>query len=558
MHKLKQISSIIFRYQVKYYLVLVSCLLSLAACKRNPTTWADDLVAPLATGSLTLGNLFPDTVIKTNPADSSLMIAFTTNLINYQIDSLLKIPDTTIVSKDTINFTYPITTSGEFNLFTSPPANNSYSFPNGIQLTKAIVKRGKVKIQLYNSYRQPLLYEYQLASATKGGVMLDTIFKIPGGSFTNPGTTICYMNLAGYTIDFTGLTHNTTNTIAQGGTLSTAPNAQADTMFSNEGLRAYFTFQGIIPQYALGYFGSQTITVGPDTTSFNVFNSIKKGILNLNSASVNLTVSNQFGVAMKADISNISSINTNNPSVVTLTHTAVPLNNLQINQAYDNNGPTNPVVSVSPAVKSITLNNSNSNVAAFIGNLPGRLSYKLTAQINPPIGGGGGNISLNNDFGYYGTTFSANLTMNVPLYFSASNLMLADTVSMDLSGVNQLQNINKGNLILTATNSYPFSINLVATLLDANKQSLGSLLSSPSLIQVPALDAATGKVIAPLKSKLYIPLTPQKISALQKAKYVTYTATFNTANQPNTQVKFYSNYTLDLLLTADVNYTVGK
>jgi len=365
-----------------------------------------------------------------------------------------------------------------------------------------------------------------------------------------PGKLTAFLDLSGYTIDFTG-SGNQVNTVIQTGTVSVSTIAHKDSMDLNQGLIDTFLFQSIVPQYALGYFGNQSITVGPDTTSFNVFNSIKKGILNLNSASVVLTVNNQFGVDMKADISNLSSINTNNPSVVTLTYTGVPLGNLQVNQGIDHNGPNNPVVNVSPSTKTITLNNNNSNVAAFIGNLPGRLSYKLTAQINPF-----GNISFNNDFGYYGTSFSANLNMNVPLYFSASNLMLADTVSINLSGVNQLQNINKGNLILTATNSYPFSINLTATLLDANKQSLGGLITSPGLIQVPALDA-NGKVISPQQSKLYIPLTSQKISALQRATYVTYTATFNTANQPN-QVKFYSNYTLGLLLTADVNYTVGK
>ncbi|HEX7415325.1 MAG TPA: hypothetical protein VF411_14875, partial [Bacteroidia bacterium] len=374
----------------------------------------------------------------------------------------------------------------------------------------------------------------------------DTTFNIPAGSFLNPGTTTCKINLAGYTIDFTG-TGNQTNTIIQSGALSVSPNAQNDTMFFRQGLTSYFDFTGMVPQYALGYFGSQSITVGPDTAAFTVFNSIKKGILNLNSATVSLNISNQFGVAMKADISNIISINTNNPSTVTLTS----IGSVLVNAAHDNNGPNNPIVSISPCIKNITLNNNNSNVKDFIGNLPGRLSYKLTAQVNPM-----GNQSGNNDFSYYGTSFSASLNMNVPLYFSASNLMLADTVSINLSSVNQFQNINRGNLILTATNSYPFSINLVATLLDGNKQAIGSLFSSPSLIQVPPLDV-NGKVTAPLKSKLYIPLTPQKISVLQKARYVYYTSTFNTGNQPN-QVKFYSNYTLDLLLTADINYTIGK
>ena len=542
-------------YKLKNIVGIWLCLFFCMACKRSPTSWEDNIVAPLANGSLSLGNLFPDTVIKAN-ADSSLMIAFESNLINYNIDSLLKIPDTTIstILTNTLGATFAFP-KGYNTIFTDPPANNNYNFPNGILLSKAIIRQGKVKAQLYNNYTQPLLYEYKLPSATKNGISLDTTFYIPGGTSINPGTTVCYINLADYTVDFTGTGYNTYNVIIQGGTLSTASNAQADSLHPGQGLTANFTFMGMVPQYAVGYFGNQSISLGPDTATFSAFNSIKKGLLNLNSATVSMQVTNQFGVDMKANISNITSINSNNPSTVALTYTNVPVGNLLIYAAQDNNGPTNPVINITPSIKNITFNNSNSNVKDFIGNLPGRLSYKLNAQINPPIGSGG-NQSLNNEFGYYGTSFSANLNINVPLYFSASNLLLADTIGINLASVGQLQNVNGGNLILTATNSYPFIINLNAQLLDANKHVIDNLFASPSTIQAAPLDG-NGKVAYPQKSKLYIPLTPQKISNLQKAKYIYYSATFNTVNQP-AQVKFYSNYTLDLLLTADINYTLGK
>ncbi|HKC68061.1 MAG TPA: hypothetical protein VKG26_07510 [Bacteroidia bacterium] len=543
----------------------VLCVCIFTFCKRSPTTWEDDVVAPLATGSLTLANLFPDTTIKTN-TDSSLKIAFETSLINYQLDSLLKIPDTTV----TTSFTFPglngyIITPNEnipTNLTsTTNVTENVYNLPNGIQLKKAIVKQGKIHYLMTNTVYQPLVYHYQLLSATKNNHILDTIFNLPkADSVTGQTHPISgFIDLAGYTIDFTGMNHSSFNTTDEIDSVHIAPNAQPiGHIYNNQGFNAQFTFEGIVPQYAVGYFGSQSIAVGPDTANFTAFNTIKKGLLNLNSANVNVNIVNQFGVTMKANISQLASINTNNPSVTTLTCTNGQLNNLIVPLAFDNNGPNNPVVNISPGLLSINLNNSNSNIKDFIGNLPNRLSYKLTAQINPPFGpnGGNGNQSGNNDFGYYGTGFSANLSMDVPLYFSASNLMLADTVSLNVSNVSQLQNVNKGNLILTATNQYPFSIYLTAVLLDENKQPIDNLFSNPSLIEAPALDA-NGKVISPLKSRLLIPLNPQKITNVQKARYVAYSATFNTANQP-TQVKFYSNYTLDLLLTADLNYTIGK
>jgi len=544
--------------KLKHIAPFLMLLLAINACKKEKSYWDDDFVAPIAHGSLSLSNLFPDTTLKSN-ADSSLKISFETALVNYQLDSLLKIPDTTTFVKDTLGFnpppTNPILIHPNDQMFTvdiSNPnqAENYYNFPNGIQLKKAIIRQGAVQIKMENTVRQPIYYHYQLLSATKNNHVLDTIFKIPGGdaisgSLNNPGILNATLNLAGYTIDFTGINHNKYNTLIETYTVSIAPYAQPiDTIFYRQGFSAYFSFKSIIPQYAVGYFGNQTINVGPDTASFNIFNTIKSGLLNLNSANVNLRIINEFGVAMRATINTLSSISTANSQTVTLNSSALasPIN---INAAI------NTGTGSSALPKTITLNNSNSNITNFIGILPDKLGYKLTAQINPHR-----NQSLGNDFGYYGTAFKVYMDADIPLYFSASNLILADTVAFNVSGVNQLQNINRGQLILTATNAYPFSINLQGYLLDANKQVIDVLFNAPNTIQAPALDV-NFKVIAPQQTKLTIPLNPDKITKLQKAKYIYYKSTFNTVSQPN-RIKFYNYYNLDLLLTADVNYSVGK
>lgn len=541
---------------------LLATILLLSSCRKETTYWDDNFVAPIAHGGLTLANLFPDTTLKSN-ADSSLKIAFTANLINYQLDSLLKIPDTTTIVKDTLpNIPPPtvITIAPNEDLFyvdiSNPSqAENYYDLPNGIQLKKAIIKQGSVQIRMENTIRQPIAYHYKLVSATKNNLILDTIFHIPGGSsisgsLSNPGTLNATLDLTGYSIDFTGINHNKYNTLIETYTVTVDANATPDTIFSSQGFTGRFTFKSIIPQYAVGYFGNQTIAVGPDTTSFNIFKTLKSGLLNLNSAKVDLHIVNEFGVPMTASVNYINSISTMNSQSVTIgpsnsTPLAVPIN---VNSAI-NNGQSSPVTA---STKTISINNTNTpSLTNFIGILPDKLGYKLTAQINPY-----GNQSLGNDFGYYGTAFKAYMDADIPLYFSASNLALGDTVAFDISQLDQLKNINRGELILTATNGYPFSIDLQGYLLDANKNVLDNLFNTPNTIQAPALDANL-KVIAPLQTKLSIPLTKDKIANLQKSKYIYYKATFNTSSQPS-QVKFYNYYTLDLLLTTDINYSIGK
>jgi len=533
------------------FFFLFGALVLLFSCRKENTFWEDDLVAPLAHGNLSLGNKFTDTTLVSNP-DISLKIAFDTELINYGIDSLLKIPDTTITTVVTNSFAPVVLAPG--NQIFSNTSNTYYDFPNGILLTTASIKFGKVKVELSNTARQPLSYHYQLQSAFRNSVMLDTIFEIPQGIYSTsptsvcvtPGSLTCYINLIGYDIDFTGTNNNLNNTVIQSGTVSISTSAVTDTLFTNTGLISKFTFMGMVPQYAQGYFGNQSVTVGPDTAAFDVFNTIQSGMLNLNSATVKLRIVNEFGVAMRATINNLSSISTANANTTVLTSTVIntPYN---INGAI-NNGPFSPVTA---ATKTITLNQNNSNIPNFTGNLPDKFAYKLTTLLNPA-----GNQGGNNDFAYYGTGFKAYLSADIPMHFSASNIVLADTMALDLSGVNQFDNINYGQLILSATNSYPFSINLQGYLLDENKNTIDVLFSTPNTIAAPMLDA-NFKVIAPLQSKLLAPLTRSKMDNLKKAKYIYYAATFNTANQPN-QIKFYDYYTLALLLTADVNYTIGK
>jgi hypothetical protein len=535
-----------------WLLAFIFSLFYFSGCRKGPSYWDDDFVAPIAHGGLSLGNLFPDSTIKSN-SDSSLKIAFESTLINYQLDSLLQMPETTLTTSFIFNYgvdSTSLTPGMNIPLSTNSVTPNYYNLPNGVQLKKAIIKQGGISFVMHNTVYKKLIYRYQLLSATKNYKILDTTFKIPKAiSASQPGILSGYIDLSGYTIDFTGTNHNEYNVTEEIDSVHIDPNETPGYLYNNQGFTATFQFKSITPQYALGYFGNQIINVGPDTTAFAIFNTIKSGILNLNSAKIDLRIVNEFGVSMKASINYLSSISTANSKTVTINGSnSTPLQTPIIVNAALNTG-----TGATALTKTISINTTNTpTLTTFIGILPNKFAYKLSTQINPY-----GNLSLGNDFGYYGTAFKALMDVDIPLYFSASNLILGDTVKFNLSGVNQLQNINRGQLILTAVNGYPFSINLQAYLLDDTKHVMDSLFLAPNTINAPALDG-NYKVVAPVQSKLFVPLTKDKIAKVQKAKYIYYKAKFNTVGQPTQQIKFYNYYNLDLLLTADVNYTIGK
>jgi hypothetical protein len=541
---------------LKTAILAVLMLFAVLSCRKEKPFWDADLVAPIASSSLSLSNLFPDTILQTN-SDSSISIAFNTDLFNFAVDSVLQLPDTSIVNRTALwPFPFGYATYSPGSVF--PLSNNQatgdetdFDVPNGVLLKNAIVRSGKIKVGATSSLRQPTIFKCTVPSATLNGSPLVFKLPLPAGTQSNPSYHDTIIDVSNYNINLTGILGNKSNTLIQKLELQIPLTSAADTIKYKDSIISTITFIDLVPQFGLGYFGSQNISVGPDTTVFDIFNKIKAGNLNLNNATFKLNVINEFGIDMKAKISSVKSINSINNSSVTLTGSPIT-NSFNLNRASRSGNPAiNPVIT--PTTKTLTLNGQNSNIVQFINNLPDKISYALTAQLNPL-----GNISGANDFAFYGTSLKATMDIDIPLNFSASNITLKDTVLVDFSAIPQsTDNINYGNLLLSAGNSYPFSLNVQGYLLDENNSVIDSLFSSMyNTVDAGLLDV-NNKVIASKTSVLRIPLNPEKFTTLKRAKKIYFVSKFNTANQPTT-IKFYDYYKLDLRLTADVNYSINK
>ncbi|MBI5219392.1 MAG: hypothetical protein HY958_10725 [Bacteroidia bacterium] len=72
-------------------------LLSLNSCKKESSepNWDVNLLAPLAKATLTVDNIIADTLKKVNP-DNSISLVYQSGLYKFSLDTLFKIPDTTV------------------------------------------------------------------------------------------------------------------------------------------------------------------------------------------------------------------------------------------------------------------------------------------------------------------------------------------------------------------------------------------------------------------------------------------------------------------------------
>ena len=158
---------------LRFFFLFIILFLTLSSCKKEKTYWDVDLSVPIANASLSLSNLFPDTIISSNQ-NGNLSILFDDEVFSYTADSLVNIPDTTIYNSfQLIMFQggyYPY--GPGFSLDINSQDEVRFDFPNDIQLKEAKIRSGKLKILVKNPLRQPVIFKCYVLSAKKNNITL--------------------------------------------------------------------------------------------------------------------------------------------------------------------------------------------------------------------------------------------------------------------------------------------------------------------------------------------------------------------------------------------------
>ena len=521
-----------------YFIILVVVLFIFSCRKEGAPWWDADFSGPIAKTTINIQNLFPDSTIIVQP-DSSLSVVFDETIFDFKIDSLISIPDTTL---DTA-YVSPL---GGYSfqpgdqIFTTPP-NESYLNIAGVQLRQLILKKGLIKLELISSVTEPVVFKYDLLKSDLNGIPFSIVEEVPGS-----GSVTKFYTIDGLNLDLTGSLGNHFNTIITKNTLTISNTANPGVINFGQGIIIKITFMDIIPFYAKGYLGHQVYNVGPESVQSSFLKGIKADYFSLEDATVNLKITNGLGADIQANNVILQSVNNTNANLISLSGSGVN-SSYNLNRAVFQTLTPQPVI---PTVKSFLMNSSNSNIKAFIENLPDQLNYSSNISVNPL-----GNVSGNNDFVYYGYGLKTEMKLEVPFAFSASNLRFRDTTDIDFSGT-EMNNINSALLSLRVSNGYPFSANIQGYLCDENFNILDSLFAAPNLVSSATVDA-NYLVNNSVLSVLSCDMNAQKLDKLKMSDKIIFSVKLNTVASPQI-VKILDSYRMDLVLTGDINYSVNK
>ncbi len=528
--------------RISIRLVLVFFISSFFSSCKKSTSWDIDAAIPIARSNLNIGNFFGDTIFQADPT-GLLHIAFSKDILNYTMDSLVKLPDTTIelgylsIINNSLNPGVDIYSNASLS-----DKEITFDVSNGVELNRAIVRKGALKIQYSNTYAQPLKFNYIINSATIWGTPLSVSQVIPG----NSSFTKVYM-LDGYNISLTGLSGNKVNTLVQTYTISTDASGVTDVLQAGQGLSIKLAFENIIPEYIQGYFGQQDLSFGPDSSLIGLLGNFTANNLLLTQSAINFRIVNEFGIEMSSSINSVRSIKTNPANVVTL-NTGGSLQSINVNRAGKTNNPSNPVF---PWVKQININSANSNLNPFLENLPNYLGYSVQAKVNPL-----GNISGANDFAYYGHGLRVIADVDIPLALSANYFKLVSNSKVDLTQLKELDNINHCELLVQARNNYPFKTQIQGYMLNDQNQIIDSLFIPGENNIESAVTDLNNVVLNYVDSKLTASFDRTKIENLKQCKQIRFISYLFLPNQP-TPIKIDETSYLDLIVSINVNYNVN-
>jgi hypothetical protein len=281
----------------------------------------------------------------------------------------------------------------------------------------------------------------------------------------------------------------------------------------------------LVIDYAKGYFGNDTYSFNE---TFNLAESanMPTGMLALEQASLGFHVTHKMGFDGKLKIENVSGTNSSTGNSVQLSGGNL-YDPFFITRSIDNGG------TASVSNYEILLNEGNSNITTFMGNLPNAISFQGNLQLNPF-----GNVSDGNDFFYENQLTEAKLIVDVPLRIAASELTLRDTLSVEVT----TDAARVSSLTLDIQNAFPMEWKLKLNTLSGVLIASDLIVSSGNSIDAFAVSTS---------SSLQIPISELQWNAIKSEGKIIMQVIANTPSFPQL-VNLFDSYFIDVRVKAGV------
>ncbi|GHN01989.1 hypothetical protein WSM22_34780 [Cytophagales bacterium WSM2-2] len=344
-----------------------------------------------------------------------------------------------------------------------------------------------------------------------------------GIAFSQEVTGTGTISIAGYTFKSA-----TANKFTLQLTLIIKKNTSSSTIVPGTTLNVGMSFAGMDFSYIKGFLGDQVATPAPQTIDIGAFGSSFQSGASVSFAqpSITMDVTSDYGVPLTVTFTKLEARKTGSNPLTIQTNPASPISITQ--PATLGSSATTPV--------------SISNVNQVIDFAPSQFYYQVAGHINAGLSSG-------TNFMADTSKMRVKMHVEIPLYGKASNIIIADTMDIDFSDVDQSK-IDSASLKALVTNELPLDANLQFILTTDKYVFIDSLLtaSQTGVVKGSTVDG-NGELKSPGVFDKSIPLVQSKVSQIFKAKKIIVRAKMNTskdASGAQVNVKFKSQYKINV------------
>lgn len=415
-------------------------------------------------------------------------------------------------------------------------------FMGGAEVKYFKAKAGNLKIHLVSTIQEDMTMYFEIPSATKNGVVLSSVVKLPAAKPGGSSTRDEYFDLTNYLIDFRGKNPNvkdTVNTFHQILIVRLDSSGRKVAIGLKDSIRLDYRMESLIPDYAIGYMGQSLTQTGDQKAPFDLFKGLN-GDFKFKDFKVSLVVKNGIGADGRVKINSLKGENIFTKNALALN--ATPLNN-------DILITSPPFVRDAYTESEIVLDAGNSNIKQFMENLPQMLDYNLDMEVNP-----NGNVSLYKDFVFDNSRVDIFLKVEAPASFSMGEFTLRDTQGIDLKTMGDVSRIKSAKMDVRVRNTFPLGAKLQMNLLDDQLNYLESLDIDPKdqIIEACEVDAK-GYPLDAVETVFTLGLGKEKMAALKSAKFIAITTTLVGSGQMQ---KIYDVSSISVSTVVDFEYEV--
>lgn len=522
------------RWYIKWSIFILP-LLVISSCVKDSfkldkfahETLSPTVAAPLIKSSLSIRDL-----LKTADKDGNITvdsnnfctIFYKSHLFTFKASDLIKIPDQSFSQSLSLNF--PPGAILPAGTTTTVSQNNTITFNPGnqLQIDSMSYKTGTLNFYVSSDFKHDVSINIQIPYAKKNGVALSQTINLPYKG-TTPSIAFLNIDLKGYVFDMTqgGIATNKFDV-----NFSFTVTGTGNSISSNNQLLVDYGLTTILFDKLFGYIGQQSLSPQKDTIELTIFKNMNfGGNISLADPQVKLFLTNSYGVPVHASISKFDG--------VTSSGSTFPIIGANVPNPIPITSPTPSQIGQSFTTK-LVLDNTNSNFNAVLLNRPKYIIYDISTITNP-------NGKIGPNFVLDSSKFNVDMEVELPLYGKVSALEIQDTVDFEFGGVDQLKSLM---LRANITNGFPMDVGVQIFFTDSTYKTLDSLITPYKIIMPSAQVDNNGKVSVKTNQVTDIELSHDKLEKLKNTRKLLIRGRLNTANNGNTDVKIYTDYTLDV------------